>query len=189
MKKNLITPAIVFTLIVVFGYYYFQFMAHENVPGENIFRLANKNLEEGVYEDALKLFDKAIALTPDYRDAHMGRAITLMQMQRYNESRKAFDTAIGLDEGYAAAYANRGILNDRTGRYEDAIRDYRKAVELDPEITEGPGFLWRFLRNIPEKQPTIEDRANYLEEELKKPESERLLRVPEIDAQQRMYKK
>jgi tetratricopeptide (TPR) repeat protein len=189
MNKNLITPAIVLTVLIVFGYYYFQFMAHENVPGENMFRLANKNLEDGKYEEALKLFDEVLEFNPDYNDVYLSKAITFMQMGRFDESREAYDITIRRDENYAAAYANRGILNDRTGRFEEAIIDYRRAIELNPEINEGPGMIWKFLRNIHDKQHSIEERANYLEEELKKPESERLLRVPEIDAQQRMYKK
>ncbi len=112
-----------------------------------------------------------------------------MKMERFDESRESFNRAIELDNQFANAYANRGILNDLVGRHEAALRDYRKALELVPELADGPGFLWRFLRNIPEPPPTIADRADYLEEELNKPESERLIRVPELDSKQRMYKK
>lgn len=189
MNRNTLTAIIGITVVVVFGYYYSQFMAHESVPGENMYRLANKHIEDGKYEEALKILDEVLAGHPHYKEAHLGRAITLMQMAQPDESRKAFDTAIGLDKDFAAAYANRGILNDRTGRYEDAVSDYRKAVELNSELTEGPGLIWRFLHNVSERPSTIADRADYIESELKKPESERLLRVPEIDAEQRMYKK
>ena len=68
------------------------------------------------------------------------------------------------------------------------VMAFQKAIELDEEILEGPGWLWRFLRNIDEKPPTIKDRAAYLEAELAKPEEERLLSVPELDEKQRMYK-
>jgi hypothetical protein len=74
------------------------------------------------------------------------------------------------------------------GDHRKALADYKKAIELDEEILEGPGWLWRFMRNIDEKPPTIKDRAAYLEAELAKPEEERLLQVPEIDEKQRMYK-
>jgi tetratricopeptide (TPR) repeat protein len=112
-----------------------------------------------------------------------------MQLGMFDESRTAFDRAIKLNEKFATAYANRGILNDRTGRFEEAVRDYRKAVELEPEIVEGPGYLWRFLHNVADRPPSVADRADYIEKELQKPESERLLRVPELDEKQRMYKK
>ena len=73
------------------------------------------------------------------------------------------------------------------GRHEAALADYHTALELDPEIASGPHWLTRFLRNQPEAPPTIADRARYLHAELAKPEGERVLRVPEIDARQRPY--
>ena len=93
-----------------------------------------------------------------------------------------------LDDSLAVAYANRGILHDRAGRHDLALKDYRRALSIDPNLADGPGWLWRFLRNIPERPPTIADRAAYIEAELLKPPEDRLLRLPEIDDQQRMYK-
>ena len=189
MKKNLLTPIIAFTCVVVFAIFYYQYTMKETVPGENQFRFANKNLEDGKYDEALRVFDEVISQYPDYKDAHMGRAITLMQLGMFDESRTAFNRSIKLDETFATAYANRGILNDRTGRFEEAIRDYRKAVELEPDIVEGPGYIWRFLHNVADRPPSVADRADYIEKELQKPESERLLSIPELDEKQRMYKK
>jgi tetratricopeptide (TPR) repeat protein len=189
MNKNLVTPLIALTCVITFAYFYYQYMLQENVPGENELRLANHYLEDGKKNEALSTFDKVLSQYPEYKEAHFGRAITLLQLERFDESRRAFDKAIALDEEFAIAYANRGILNDRTGRFNDAVNDYRKALELNPEIAEGPGWIWRFLRNIPDKPPSIADRADYIEDELKKPAGQRLLRVPEIDAEQRMYKK
>ena len=188
MNKNY-TPAIVLVCLVIFGYFYFQFTVRENVPGENRYRLANHYLEDGKYDEALKIFNEVLSNDPDYKEAHLGKALTLLQMENYEGATESFNNAIELDGNFAAAYANRGILYDRTGRFENALTDYRKALELNPDLAEGPGWLWRFLRNIPDKPPTIVDRADYLEAELGKQEDERLLSVPEIDKQQRMYKK
>ncbi|MCB1830025.1 MAG: hypothetical protein KDI35_07860, partial [Gammaproteobacteria bacterium] len=85
------------------------------------------------------------------------------------------------------AYANRGILRDRMGDYSGALSDYRESMRLAPEVVEGPGFLVRFMRNQAEKPPTIADRVRYLQAELVKPEAQRLLRMPAIDARQRAY--
>ena len=80
MNKKLLTPFIAFTCVVVFAVFYYQYTMKETVPGENQFRFANKNLEDGNYDEALRVFDEVIAQYPDYTDAHMGRAITLMQL-------------------------------------------------------------------------------------------------------------
>ncbi len=189
MNKSTRTAVIGLTVLFIAAYFFFQYNRVENTPGENTYRLANKHLEDGNFDEALHVFDDVLAEFPDYKEAHLGKAITLMQMGDLVNARPLFNKAIKLDSSFAQAYANRGILNDRTGNYEDAVKDYKKAIELNPELTEGPGYIWRFLHNVSERPPTIADRAVYIETELNKPASERLLRVPEIDEQQRMYKK
>ena len=189
MNKNTLTVIITLSILGIVGFYLYKYTVMEVTPGENRCRLANKYLEDGNYDEALQILDELLVENTEYKEAHLTKAITLLQMGWLDESRKSFDRYIGSDNHYAQAYADRGILNDRDGRYEAALHDYRKALKLDPELAEGPGWLWRFLRNIPDPPPTIADRADYLEEQLKKPESERLLRVPELDSKQRMYKK
>jgi len=189
MNKNILAAIVTLSILGVFGFYYYKYSVLETTPGENKYRLGNKYLEDGKYEKALQIFNEVLIEHRAYKEAHLAKAITLLQMGRLDKSRESFNEAIGLDDRYAQAYANRGILNDRVGRPEAALQDYRKALELNPELAEGPGWLWRFLRNIPDPPPTIADRADYLEAELKKPESERLIQVPELDSKQRMYKK
>ena len=46
-------------------------------------------------------------------------------------------------------------------------------------------WLDRLLHNLPETPPTIADRLAYLHDQMALPPEERLLRVPEIDANQR----
>ena len=86
------------------------------------------------------------------------------------------------------AYANRGILRDRMGDYAGALEDYEAAMRLEPDVAEGPGFLTRFMRNQPEKPPSVADRARYLREQLAKPAADRLLNIPEEDEKQRAHR-
>ena len=105
-----------------------------------------------------------------------------------------YDRAIALEtaaqttpRSLGVAHANRGILKDRMGDYTGALADYREALRLAPELAEGPGLLTRFLRNQAQRPPSIADRAEYLAEQLARPEAERLMRMPEEDARQRAY--
>jgi tetratricopeptide (TPR) repeat protein len=189
MNRNLINVVIGLSVLVFLGYAFIHISTTESVPGENQYRLANKHLVDGDLESALKIFNEVILLSPEYKEAYLGKAITLMQIGYMGASMKDFNRAIELDENFAEAYANRGILNDRIGRFKEAVSDYRKAVELKPELDDGPGLVWRFLHLADKKPATILVRADYIEAELEKPESERLLSIPEIDKQQRMYKK
>ena len=157
-------------------------------PGDLAYLEGNQFFEDGDYDRALAKYDEALAEVPEHIHALRGRARSLMQLGRTPESLLAFNTVIALEPDFGAAYANRGILHDRMGRYEKAIADYEKAMELEPETVEGPHWLTRFLRNQPEKPPGIAERAAYLRKELAKAPEDRLLRVPELDAEQRTYK-
>jgi len=175
-------------LLVIIGFILYWRLGVEENPGDYNVRKGNYRLEDGLYDEAEKEFSEALEKNPEHLMAHLGLAITYMQTGKDSEALQEFNLVVERNPELAAVFANRGILYDRSGEHAKALADYRKALELDPEILEGPGFLWRFMRNIDEKPPTIGDRADYLEAELAKPEEERLLKVPEKDEKQRMYK-
>ncbi|HET6521721.1 MAG TPA: tetratricopeptide repeat protein [Geminicoccaceae bacterium] len=157
-------------------------------PGDLAYLDAENLFASGDYDRAAARFRETLAAAPDHDHALRGLAQSLHMQGRHDEALAAYDEAIARDPGFAAAYANRGIALDTLGRHEEALRDYERALELNPELAAGPHWLTRFLRNQPERPPTIADRAAYLRSELAKPEDERLLRVPEADARQRPYK-
>ena len=175
--------------LVFLGWMVWGGLLKEQVPGEKAYEAANRYFEDGLYQQALDNYEAALREDPQLLPAMRGQARSLMQMGKNYEALTIFDEVLYRDPDFAPSYANRGILHDRMGQYEKAIADYEKAVQLDPEMVEGPNWLTRFLRLQTEKPPTIADRAAYLRQELAKPESERVLRVPEEDAKQRSYKK
>ena len=188
LYRFLVITAIVLTVGWVGWSAYDSFFAH-SAPGDSDYLAANKRFEDGQYAQALAEYDAALRAAPAHVHALRGRARTLMQLGRYAEALETFDQAVAMAPEFAGTYANRGILHDRMGRYQQALADYEHALRLDPELTEGPNWLTRFLRLQPDKPPTIDARAAYLRQELAKPPAERVLRLPELDAQQRPYKK
>ncbi len=160
----------------------------DDTSGDYQVRTGNYRLEDGLFEDAIQQFEAALEKNPEHPGAHLGLAITFLQMGQFEDAIAKFDQVLSLDPQMAVAYADRGIAWDRLGEYEKALADYRTALELDTELTKGPGWLWRFLRNVDEKPSTIKDRADYLESELAKPVDERLLEFADEDEKQRMYK-
>ena len=176
---------LLFAAVVAFVLYWRT--AVEDTPGDYHVKTGNYRLQDGQYDRAIAEFDLALEANPGHPLAYLGIALALMHQNRHEASLEAFGHALALDDSLAVAYADRGILHDRMGQHDLALRDYRRALALDPKLADGPGWLWRFLRNIPERPPTIADRAAYLEAELRKPPEARLLRRPEIDAQQRMH--
>lgn len=170
------------------GWSIYDSFLREHTPGDFEFKRAEQLFADGEYRAALGMYEDALEENADHHFALRGKARTLLQLERYDEALAQYALAIAAQPDLAVNYANRGILHDRMGEYERAIEDYEKALELDPELDEGPHWLTRFLRNQPEKPPTIGDRAEYLRAQLAKPPDQRVLRVPEIDEQQRTYK-
>jgi tetratricopeptide (TPR) repeat protein len=156
-------------------------------PGDMAYFAGNRAFEDGEYARAEADYRQALAEAPKHLFALRGLAQSLHREGRYDEALTIYDEAIARAPEFGATYANRGILLDTMGRHEEALADYMRALKLDPKLAEGPNWLTRFLRNQPQPPPTIADRAAYLRAELAKPESERVLSKPELDAKQRPY--
>ncbi len=186
LYKTLVRVAIGITLIWV-GWSIYDGFLEESVPGAHSVQAAAKHLEDGRNEDALKEYESQLGDNPENVYALRGKAQALMQMGKSDLALNVYDHAISREQNFGVTYANRGILRDRMGDHEGALADYEMALKLAPETAEGPGLMTRFLRKQPDKPPTIAERANYLREQLARPESERLLKMPEQDAKQRPY--
>jgi tetratricopeptide (TPR) repeat protein len=166
-------------------------------PGDMAYHAGNQAFEDGLYERAAERYRAALNENPEHLEALRGLARSLHLAGQHEQALALYDEAIARapaqpeneDEraALAATYANRGILLDTMGRHQAALADYDMALALDPDVARGPHWLTRFLRNQPQAPPTIADRAAYLRAELAKPEGERLLRIPELDQQQRPY--
>ncbi len=87
----------------------------------------------GSYEEAIRDYDKAIELQPDYAAAYHNRGLAKNSLQRYEEAIKDYDKAIELQPDYANAWFNRGVTKYNLRRYEEVIEDYDKGIELQPD--------------------------------------------------------
>lgn len=89
---------------------------------------------QGKYIEAIKAYDKAIELNPQYAWAWNNKGWALMEQHKnYNEALKCFDIAIRLDPQYAWAWNNKGRILYEQKKYDDALECIEKAIELDPQ--------------------------------------------------------
>ena len=186
-------------ILVMFSLWALWEMYAKEAPGDYATREGDIRLSEGNYEEAMASFNRALRERPNHRGALMGRALVFIKTKQYEEAtteltylidylRKNLEpddpTGVGL---MAAAYANRGIVHDTKGRYRKALADYIEALRTDQGALDGPGIIDKVIYGTPNPS-TVRDRAVYLKEQLALPPEKRLLRVPEIDKEQRMYK-
>ena len=196
--RRFIVLIIVLIVAVMVGTDLFQQWV-KRPPGDYQTKLGTLRLEDKLYDQAMAYYDKALEIAPDHRGALMGRSLVYIKTKKHPEAIKALTYLIDrledrqkdgdeTDRGVlASAYANRGIVHDRTGDYEKALANYVAALKVDEGAVEGPGVVHKILYGN-YKISTVRERARYLYEQLQKPPSERLMRIPEIDALQRMHR-
>ena len=73
------------------------------------------------YEEAIRCFDAAIKLDPDYLWPHAGKGISLYFLDRDEESIECFDAAIIIDPDDARPHSNKGDSLHYLKRYDEAM--------------------------------------------------------------------
>ncbi|MCZ6743022.1 MAG: tetratricopeptide repeat protein [Alphaproteobacteria bacterium] len=106
----------------------------ENVAALHL--LGVVKLQDGDAAAAVELIGKAIALKPDYAEAHNNLGNALKDLERPEEAVAAFRKAAELKPDYAEAHNNLGNMLKIQGRLDEAMAAYRKAVELKADYAE-----------------------------------------------------
>ena len=168
-------------------------------PGDYETEVCDMRLKDKLYDQALQAANTALEKSPDHRGAIMCKALVFISQKMYLEATEELNYLINFLEKtvedddptgigtLAAAYANRGIIKDRKKDYQGALQDYLKALGIDHKAVAGPG-LGTVILNYKFKSSSVKERALYLNEQLQLPESERILRIEDLDEGQVMHK-
>ena len=89
----------------------------------------------GEFADAIKGYDAAIHLAPDFADAYINRGDAKEKLGDFEGAVVDYDMAIRLGADYIFVYASRGTARSNLGDHKGAIEDYDTAIGLKPEGT------------------------------------------------------
>ena len=89
---------------------------------------------KGDYDSAIKDYDVAIKLKPDFVQAYYNRGLAYHENVNFDLAIKDYSKAIELNPELFHPHNNRGNAYRQKGDFDSAIEDYGKAIELNPEL-------------------------------------------------------
>ena len=104
-------------------------------------------------DDAVKSYEKAVAIKPDYADAHFNLGNILRDLGELDGAIKSFVKTIEIMPEYDEAQFNLGVTLQQLGQLDEAIEQYEKALSINPENADlilNLGFIYQSLGQIDE---------------------------------------
>jgi tetratricopeptide (TPR) repeat protein len=126
----------------------FLLVPGRSVGSADLFEQGLSQLSSNRYDEAVKTFSSAIALTPDHAAAFCNRGVAWFYQSDHDRAIADFTKALEINPRYAMAYCNRGLLWTEKADYDRAIADFNKALEIDSGFVEafyGRAVAW-FLK-------------------------------------------
>jgi tetratricopeptide (TPR) repeat protein len=87
----------------------------------------------GKLEEAIEAYNKALAIKPDYAEAHSNMGVTLKDQGKLEEAIEAYKKALAIKPDYAEAHNNMGNALEVQGKLEEALEAYKKSLGIKPE--------------------------------------------------------
>ena len=101
-----------------------------------LFTLASHLFETGEAKDAdesVKLFESALTLFPNFRDAHRNLGVVLIQREDFEEAKDHLVRALALGSQDGLTAGLLGYCHARDGHHQAALDAYRLAMLTQPE--------------------------------------------------------
>jgi protein O-mannosyl-transferase len=102
----------------------------------------------GEHGEAIKYYQKALEVFPDYPLAHNNLGIELATQGQSGLAVRHFRQAIDAWPGYNRAQNNLGLALSQLGQHEQAVRELRRAIEITPNFTQAHVNLARELTTL-----------------------------------------
>jgi len=87
----------------------------------------------GQLDLSVDAFNKALAIKPDYADAHYNMGLVLQEQGKLEEAIEAYNKALAIKPDYAELYNNMGNALKEQGKLEEAIEAFNKALAIKPD--------------------------------------------------------
>jgi tetratricopeptide (TPR) repeat protein len=91
---------------------------------------------KGQTDEAIRQYEEAIRLKPDYTNARYNLGVAFYQLGRIDEAIRQFQEVIRLKPDHAEARNNLGSAFGRKGQTDEAIRQFQEALRFKPDYAD-----------------------------------------------------
>lgn len=129
LKKSLRSAVVLLISALLFSAVFAQENQDEDDPVK-LFNAGQELHEKGDFEAALKLYDKALEVVPEFPEAEFQRGNALLSLNKTDEAEKAFRHAIELRENWTLPMTSLGVLLVQKNQFEEAEKLLTKTIQL-----------------------------------------------------------
>ena len=133
-QRKLIQRTVAILALVGAGGWIYSYWASAPDRAQEEAALAVKLLGVGTYDQAMRHFDRAIQIWPDYADAYLSRGLAERGASHRAEALADFDRALALDPSLTRAYNARGQIYLENGDVQKTIQDCSKSIQVNPTV-------------------------------------------------------
>jgi len=99
----------------------------------NYMTKADEIYEQEKYDEAIKYYDMAIKIGPEFAEIWNNRGNALLKLKKYDEAIECYDKAIEINPKDADVWNGKGVALYMLKKYDEAIECYDKAIEINPK--------------------------------------------------------
>jgi predicted O-linked N-acetylglucosamine transferase (SPINDLY family) len=102
----------------------------------------------GKNDTAVDLITRALAIKPDYGDAHNNLGTALEDLGKMDEAVASYRKALAIKPDFAKGHFNLGNALGELGRADEAVESYHEALAIEPDYAEAHSNLGNALRDL-----------------------------------------
>jgi tetratricopeptide (TPR) repeat protein len=115
------------------------------------------NVQQKNYDKALPDFNRAIELSPNYKEALNNRGSLYRLIDKPREAVADYTRVLALDPVYVKSLSGRGNAYASLGVLDSALADFNKAFELDPVVANALGDRGSVYFRLGKFENAVED--------------------------------
>jgi protein O-GlcNAc transferase len=109
----------------------------------------------GQLDAAVKSYEQALSIKPDYVEAHYNLGVTLNDIGQMKAAAKSYEQVLSIKPDYADAHYNLGVTLQELGQMEAAVKSYEQALAIKPDYAEAHNNLGNTLKELAQPEAAV----------------------------------